>query len=211
MGQWDFQPNLNSTESSLGDQMEYQNWEESELFGYPIKYIKATETEDNSIFNESTSREFISSNGYDLKYKKDDDSLYQGSEVFGGFGYTPSYSNVAYISVKYFKDLGFEPIEGDLIYDKTDDIIFEITKVDTETETQSSLRMNNRIFSRKLYLKQYSFSYKDSFDSNLEDELMSDEINLEELDKLNDSLRSDIDSEGVIDNTNVDEIFGDLG
>ena len=64
MGLWDLQPDLITTESALGDQMEYQYWEESEIFGYPIKYLKASETENNTIFSESTAREFLDANGF---------------------------------------------------------------------------------------------------------------------------------------------------
>lgn len=211
MGNWTFQPHLDSTESVLGEQMIYQYWEESSLFGYPVKYLQASELANNKIFSESTSREFLDNKGFSFKVKKEEDSIYNGIENYGGFGYTPSYSNIFYIATKYFDDEGIEPIEGDLVFDEIEKVLYEITKVDTKTETQLNLRINDTIFARKIYLKQYTYSYKDDFDTDLEDELFTDDTNLEELDKLNDTLRDNITNEDVLDETDIDKIFGDLG
>lgn len=211
MGLFHFQPDLENIETDLKEQYKYQYKEESELFGYPIHYIKPEELESNTIFNESTSREFIRDNSTQMFCKRDEDSMFSGSEVYGGFGYQPSYTNVLYVAVLYFEGAYIEPQEGDLIYDSTDHIMFEVTKVDSLTDTQSNLRMNETVFARKLYCKQYTYSYKDSFDTTTAEESFDDSINIQELDKLNDTLRSDINTDGNLDLTKKDDIFGDFG
>lgn len=210
MGLWDFQPNLTSTESALGNQYLYQYQEHTNLQGYPYKYIKAVETESNDIFNESTARDFLTTNGYSIKVKKDEDQMFSGSEVFGGFGYLPSYSNIIYIPSLTLTELNIEPLEGDLMYDEISKVLFQITKVDTLTETQLNLKINDLVLARKVYLKQYQFSYKDNFDDTTEDELFEIETSLEELDKLNDTLNTNIDNTDSINKNDIDNVFGDF-
>ena len=208
---WDMQIDLVNTESNLGNTLYYQYYEETNIMGYPIKYVQAVETENNPIFGESTARDFLSSNGFDMKSKRDDDTMYQGGEVYGGFGYTPSYSQILYIPKKYFDDLNIEPLEDDLIYDKIDNIFFQISKVNTKTEEQGNIKVNNLILAYKIYLKQYTWGYKDTFDASLTDELIDDELTLEDLENINLDLETNIDSMNILDNTKKDNIFGDLG
>jgi len=214
---WNMQTDLlQGTEINLANTLIYQTWEESEIYGYPIKYIKATETQNNPIFSESTAREFLSTNGYNMSSKRDEDTLYTGSEVFGNFGYTPSYNQILYIAVKYFTDieaitlLPFVPIEGDLIYDKTDNIFFEITKVDTKTETQSSLRINKTLLAHKIFLKQFKWSYNDNFDTSLTTELIDTKLTVQDLANINLELDTAIADLGIIDYTEDDSIFGEF-
>ena len=209
MGLWSFQPNLNTTEETLGNQLKYQYQEETNLNGYPYRYIKAEEISNDKIFNESTARQFITSNGYDMNVKKDEDSMFGGGEMFGGFGYMPSYTNVLYIPALTLEEIDLDPKEGDLMFDIISKLIFQITKVDTKADTQLSLRINDLLLARKVYLKQYSFSYKDSFDETTEDDLFEIDTALEELDKLNDTLNFDIDETGSINKYDVDDVFGD--
>lgn len=208
---WNMQPDLVNTEPAYGEQIYYQYYENSEIYGYPIKYIKAVEVESNKIFQESTARDFLDTNGFPMKMKRDEDNLYNGTEVFGGFGYTPSYNQIIYLSKKYFDDLTITPLEGDLIYDYTDNIFFQITKVDDKTEDQLNIRINDFIFGYRIYLKQYQFSYNDTFDPTLEAEIMDPDLSLEDLANLNLGLNTEIDNENVRDTTTTDEIFGELG
>lgn len=211
-GFWNtLQPDLQNKEPVFGDQYKYQYKEHSQMSGYPIKYLKAEEVTNNKIFSESTSRDFLSENGFSFFCKRDEDSMYNGTEVYGNFGYVPSYTNVLYIATLYFEENNIEPLEGDLIFDETDDILFEITKVDTLIEAQANLRVNKTVIARKIYCKHYTYSYKDNFDDDLKDELYEDSINNEELDKLNDTLKDNIEELDVIDNTEFDKVFGDLG
>jgi len=204
-----FQPN-NTNSFKYFEMMIKNHHEEAKLFGYSIKYLQPTETENNTIFSESTAREFLDLNAHDFFYKLEEDSMYDGSELFGGFGNVSSYSNVCYIPIKFFTDADIEPIEGDIVFDNTDNIFFEVTKVDPLTETQTNLRINNAIFSRKLYLKQYKFGYKDKFDDALLEPL-DDVFTQEDLDTLNDVLNTDIDDLDVVNSDSIDAIFGDLG
>lgn len=207
---WNLQPDLENIESNLGETMFYQYWEEAELTGYPVKFLKAVEVSNNKIFQESTARSFINTNGFDMKSKRDEDNLYSGTEVFGNFGYTPSYNQIIYVPIKYFTDMSQEPVIGDLFYDKTDEILFEITKIDSLTESQSSIRINNKLFSYKIYLKHYQWSYNDKFDSNLETELIDDELDLQQLDQLNKDLTDEIDGLNILDENETDDVFGEF-
>ena len=210
MGKFNFQPDLNLVETSFGNQVEYMHWEAMELTGYPIKFIKAIDSTEDEIFNETTSRSFIAANGYPMKCKRSDDSVYAGSEVFGGFGYTPNYNDSIFVAVKYFKDSDIVPEEQDLVFDETQNILFQITKVDTLLETQQSMRINDRQFSYKIYLKHYTYGYKDSIDTELSDEMFEDHVKDDVLASMNDSLISAIADMDVMDETRIDEIFGDL-
>lgn len=210
MAQFNFQPNLNLDENVLGDQIEYQHWEAMEISGYPIKFIKAVKVEENKIFNESTARSFTSANGYSMRCKRSDDSFYAGTETFGGFGYAPSYSDNMFVAVKYFKDIGLVPEEQDLIFDEVQNILFQITKVDTLLESQSSVRVNDRMFSYTIYLKHYSQSYKDSIDTELSEEMLETGYTDDILDALNSDLNDAIDELVILDETRKDDVFGDL-
>jgi hypothetical protein len=207
---WNFQPDLNVTESTLGNQTEYQHWECAEIAGFPMIFMKAEHTETDGIFNEGTARSFLSSNGYNMKYLKSDTSVYAGTELFGSFGYSAGYNDVVFIPVKYFKDIDLVPQERDLIFDDTQNLVFEITKVDTLTETQESLRVNDRLFSYKVYLKRYSKFYKDSFDTELSEEIFTPDFNDDVLYDLNADLDQAIEDMGIEDDTRIDDIFGDL-
>lgn len=209
MPQWNFQPDLNLKESTLGNQIEYQHWEVAELSGYPIKFIKAIHTEDNTIFNEGTARSFLDANGYSMRSLRGDDSVYSGTELFGAFGYNAGYNDTIFIPVKYFNDITLEPEERDIVFDSVQNVVYEITKVDTLTETQDSLRINDRMFSYKVYLKKYSKFYKDSFDV-VEDEIFTPDFNIAVLDSLNTTVQTDVTNLGVEDTTVTDNVFGDL-
>jgi hypothetical protein len=209
MPQWNFQPDLNVKESILGNQLEVQHWEVAEISGYPIKFIKAEHTENNDIFNEGTARSFLDSNGYTMRSLRSDDTVYGGTELFGSFGYSAGYNDVIYVPIKYFKDIDLLPDERDLVFDDVQDIVYEITKVDTLNETQESLRINDRLFSYKIYLKRYSKFYKDSFDT-VQDDIFTPEFNNEVLDELNSDLQQAITDLDVEDNTEIDEIFADF-
>ena len=158
--------------------------------------MRATEIEGDAIFQESTSREFLDINAHDMFIKKDEDVMYSGDELFGGFGLTPTYEAIYFIPQKYFIDLGFEPIEGDIISDEQG-TIFEISKTDGKTASQLSIKIGDMTLSRRVYLKQYSFDYKDKFDSVLLDDI-EDEFTSEDLALLNDALESNIDDLDII-------------
>ena len=210
MAQWNFQPDLNLTESTLGDQTEFQYWECAENMGFPMIFMKADHIENNEIFNEGTARSFISANGYSMKYMKSDTSVYAGGELFGAFGFSAGYNDIIFVPVKYYKDLDIIPQERDLVFDDTQNIVFEITKVDTLTETQESLRLNDRLFSYKIYLKRYNKFYKDSFDTDLSDEIFTPDFNDAVLNDLNSDLEQSITDMDIVDNTRTDDVFGDL-
>ena len=211
MGKWKMNPDLTNTEPALGEQIKYQHKEISSLRGYALKYIQATETENNTIFSESTQREFSTLKGYDFFCLKDEDSMYTGSELYNSFGYTASYTNIFYVPILFFEEQGIEAQVGDLVFDETDNVLYEITKVGSKTESNLNIKINNTIFSVKLYLKQYQFGYKDSFDDELEDEFFDEDVNLQELDKLNDTLIDDIEDLDVIDDNEFDNVFGTFG
>lgn len=210
MPQWNFQPDLNVKENTLGNMIETQHWECAEIAGFPMIFMKAEYTETDGIFNEGTARSFLSSNGSIMRYLKSDTSVYAGTELFGSFGFSAGYNDKIFIPVKYFKDLNIVPEEGDLVFDDTQNIVFEITKVDTLTETQEAIRVNDRMFSYPIYLKRYSKFYKDSFDTELSDEIFTPDFNDDVLDDLNSDLKTSIDEMNVTDDTEIDEIFGDL-
>jgi len=210
MGQFNFQPDFNVKESVFGDQVEKQHWEVMELSGYPVKFIKATKVAENEIFNESIARAFTTENGYSMRCLRSDDTFYAGTEMFGGFGYTPSYTEAIFIAVKYFKDISVLPEEQDLVFDEVQNILFQITKVDTLLESQSSVRANDRLFSYKIYLKHYAQSYKDSIDVNLSNEILEAGYSDDILDALNSDLNDSIDELAVLDETRTDDVFGDL-
>lgn len=207
---WNFQPDLNTIEPILGDQTEYRHWECAEISGFPMIFMKAEHTSTDSVFNEGTARSFLTINGHNMKYLKSDTTMYSGGELFGAFGFNAGYNETVFVPVKYFKDLSIEPQERDLVFDDVQNIVFEITKVDTLEETQVSLRVNDRLFSYKIYLKKYNKFYKDSFDEGLEDEIFTPDFNDSILDDLNDDLQTDLDLLDVQDDTRVDDIFGDL-
>ena len=210
MGLFNFQPDLTNKDLVLGNQIEYQHWEAMELTGYPVKFIKAVEVSSNPIFNESTGRSFLLENGYTMRCKRTDDSVYAGGEVFGGFGFTPNYNDSIYIAVKYFNDIGLVPEEQDLVFDDVQNIVYQITKVDTLLEAQQSLRINDRMFSYRIYLKHYTYGYKDNVEPALASELFEPELNDDMLADMNSHLVDAIADMDVLDETRIDEIFGDL-
>ena len=205
-----FQPNK-TTESKFYDMRITQSHEASKLTGYPIYYLKPNTVKDDAIFGEVISREFLESNAHPMYIFRDDDTQFGGSELFGGFGYTPTYNAVIYIPVKWFSDLGIEPIEGDVIYLQNDEILFEITKVTDRTEAHTGDIINNTLINYKLYLKHYELS-DDKFTqfADNKDLIPMDELELNsDLESLNDSLTNDITAMDIVDSTETNP-FGEL-
>jgi hypothetical protein len=170
-----------------GDIRESQVYESSKLFGRKVYYIQSEVISNDEIFQENVSRKFLDDNTYEFYSFRDNDTFFDGSDGFGGFGFIPSYSDILYIPIKWFTDNNIEPKEGDLIlYDKTQlSHLFEITKVDTKTEEYNGDVVNGRRFSYKIYLKLYekaddNFNDVD-FNINPETEtlldLVSDDLN----------------------------------
>ena len=204
-----FQPKLITKQSRLGKQMIDQYYEQCNLFGYSFQYLQAKELKADKIFNESTQREFLEENAINIFVNKDEDSEFAGSELFSSFGYTSSYTNTFYIPVKTTVYFDFIPQEGDLMYDNTMDVLYEITKVDTLNETQSNLRVGDLLLAYKVYAKTYTYSYKDNIEDSIEEDINGIEILEEELDKLNATLQQDIVETNVMSNDRVDNIFGE--
>lgn len=135
--------------------------EASKLFGYQCIYIPAVDLEENGIWREVTARKFANVVKHDFYYTKDNDTFFNGTESFGGFGFMPMYSEIKYIAKKWFDDVSIEPTEGDLIYDVIEDMIFEITKVNDNISEFNGDKIHNRIFNHKLYLELYKPDFND--------------------------------------------------
>jgi len=203
---FNFQPN---TQEFYFDQREQQVYESSKLFGRLVWYLKASVVTDDKIFGEAIARDFLVENAYQFYGFRDNDTQYTGMETFGGFGFVPQYNDIIYIPTLWFKDNNFEPIENDLVYYEEDNMLFEITKVNTLTEQYGGDVINNRRFTYKLYLKLYSLA-----DDNFTGFETTDIAEIEGLDdvslnNLNDSLIQDIANENIVDTTRENP-FGDL-
>jgi len=199
-----FQPKVN-TEKTF-DYRENQVYEAAKLFGRPMWYLRSNVIEDDKIFGEAISRDFLNENAYEFYGTRDNDTSFAGSETFGGFGFVPSYNSIIFIPVKYFKITHFDPIEGDLIY--MEDKLFEITKVNTLTEAYEGDRINERLFNYKIYLKLYNLT-DDNFD--IPDIPNIEYLDSPDLNNLNDDLTSDIENEQPIIVADQNNPFGDLG
>lgn len=185
-----------------------QAHEASSIVGYPIYYLQSDNIETDEIFGEATKRNFLAQNSHEMYCFRDEDTNFGGNEVFGGFGYTPTYNDIRYVPVKWFTDLSIEPIEGDLIYDQDYEILFEITKVGTLTETHTGDVINNTLINYKLFLKQY-VKGNDTFDTGIDtsiDELEADTI----IDNYNDDLTTDLENLDVRDSVTRTNPFGNL-
>lgn len=146
--------------------------EASKLFGYPCIYIPAVDLEENGIWREITARKFANVVKFDFFYTKDNDTFFNGSESFGGFGFMPMYSDIKYIASKWFDDVSIKPMEGDLVYDINEDMIFEITKVNDNISEYNGDKIQNRIFNNKLYLE----LYKPDFNDDLAGDVMFNDV-----------------------------------
>lgn len=135
--------------------------EASRLFGYPCLYIPSEDLIENGIFREITARKFANVVKHSFFYTKDNDTFFNGGESFGGFGFMPMYSDIKYIAVKWFDDVGITPMEGDLVYDVNEDMIFEITKVNDNISEFNGDKIQDRVFNNKLYLELYKPDFND--------------------------------------------------
>ena len=203
-----FQPNFNTDEKPFGDMLEYGAYESIRLFGYPCTFVSAEAITDNKIFGEQTARNFLIANGHPMFFNDTEDTVYGGTELFGGFGMTPNYNKKIYIAIKEFKDIDKVPLEGDLIFDNNYDIIFEITKVDTLTE-QNIGKLNNRQFTYSIYLKHYQFDYDDNIENLSEFDADMEDFTLEDLSLTNSEVTTDVNNLGIIDSTRTNP-FGTL-
>lgn len=196
---FNFQPKVHTEE--IFNIRENQVWEAAQLVGKQVFYMKATNIDTDEIFGEVISRDFINTNMYEMWATRDNDTHFMGTEVFGGFGLIPLYSDILYIPVKFFKDIdsSFEPLEGDLIYygDIEFNALFEITKVGDSTEEYEGDKINGRLFNYKIYLKQYNRADDDftGFETTSIPEVEGlDDV---DLDNLNDDLQLNISNENV--------------
>ena len=195
-----------------------QVWESSKLFGRECYYIQATDVETNDIFKEVTARNFESINKHTFYYTRDNDTFFNGTESFGGFGYLPMYSDIKYIAKKWFDDVDIEPLEGDLIYDVIENVLFEITKVDENISEYNGDKILDRVFNHKLYLELYKPDYNDTLNNNIlcesgidcdseidtNNDTLFDDIN--QID-LNNELTTDLEDEDMI-SIDLDNPFG---
>ena len=177
-----------------------QVWESSKLFGRECYYIQATDVETNDIFKEVTARNFESINKHTFYYTRDNDTFFNGTESFGGFGYLPMYSDIKYIAKKWFDDVDIEPLEGDLIYDVIENVLFEITKVDENISEYNGDKILDRVFNHKLYLELYKPDYND----NLDNDVLYNDINQTDL---NSELTTELEDEDMI-SIDLDNPFG---
>ena len=177
-----------------------QVWESSKLFGRECYYIQATDVETNDIFKEVTARNFESINKHTFYYTRDNDTFFNGTESFGGFGYLPMYSDIKYIAKKWFDDVTIEPLEGDLIYDVIENVLFEITKVDENISEYNGDKILDRVFNHKLYLELYKPDYND----NLDNDVLYNDINQTDL---NSELTTELEDEDMI-SIDLDNPFG---
>ena len=110
------------------------------------------------------------------------------------------YSDIKYIAKKWFDDVDIEPLEGDLIYDVIENVLFEITKVDENISEYNGDKILDRVFNHKLYLELYKPDYND----NLDNDVLYNDIN--QID-LNNELTTDLEDEDMI-SIDLDNPFG---
>lgn len=192
---YNFQPTPNT--DLWGDHREVQVWEASKLYGRPVRYMKPTMIKENKIFGESVARNFTDANSYPMMALRDDDTHFSGTESFGGFGLIPQYNDAIHIPVKWFKDLGIDPIEGDVVYYQNEDILFEVSKVMPLTDAYAGDKINERLFNQKLFLKLYHLA-DDNF--NVVAPELVNLANLDDIDlnTLNDDLSDIIESLDIV-------------
>lgn len=188
---FNFQPIMTE---QWADNRDNQTYEISQLYGREIYYLQATQIEENHIFGESISRDFLASKAHKMMSLRDNDTSYSGTESFGGFGLVPQYNDIQYIPVKWFTDLGIEPMEGDLIYNTENNTMFEIAKVGTLTDDYAGTIINNRKFVYKVFLRLYEMS-DDNF-TNFDTTPISEigQFDAEVLNDLNADLRTEVES-----------------
>ena len=182
---YNFQPKMTD---KFFDNRDIQTYEISQLYGREIYYLQATQIEENHIFGESISRDFLSENAHKMMSLRDDDTSYSGTESFGGFGMISQYNDVQHIPIKWFTDIGLEPIEGDLIYNMENQTLFEISKVGTLTDDYSGTIINNRKFVHKLFLRLYDLHTDDNF-------IDFDATEISELEQLDDDVLNDLNAD----------------
>jgi len=192
-----------------GNQREVQVYEASVIYGRKVYYMKPNNINTNEIFGEVLTRDFLNANSYEMYSTRDNDTMYEGGETFGGFGFVPSYNSIQYIPIKFFKDKNITPAEGDLIYQLEDNMLFEVTKIGDKTEEYNGSVINNRLFNYKLYLKLYSLADDDFTGFNNTEAPELDKLDDTLLNNLNDTLTATINNENPVTVTNTNP-FGDL-
>ncbi len=197
---FNFQPDVSQVHF---DNRYNQVWEASKLIGRPCYYYQPEEVRRDDVFKEIESRKFDNSKKYDFFFTRDNETMFNGTESFGGFGYLPSYADIFYIPKKWFDDVIITPLEGDLIYDITNEMIFEVTKVNENVSEWNGDVIGGRVFNNKLYLKLYEAGYNDDISTLTE---FSD-IDLE---NLNGDLTGVLDTLNTNVTISVDNPFGEL-
>lgn len=205
---FNFQPTPKT--NAWGDMRENQTYEASKLFGRKVHYLQATNIDTNEIFGEAISRDFLATKTFEMWATRDNDTHFTGVESFGGFGLIPMYHDILFIPKKFFTEFAITPYEGDLIYYETESMMFEIVKVDTNTEEYKGDTVNARRFNHKLYLKLYSIA-DDSFTgfetTTIPEMETFDDLTLNDL---NTTLTTEIETMDVATPASALNPFGDL-
>ena len=161
-----FRPKVNT--EAIFDMRYDQVHEASELFGFKVYYLQASDVDTNVIFSEIERKEFTKNKAFPMFAIRDNDTMFQGTESFGGFGYVPSYHDIKYIPKKWFDVINITPIEGDLIFDTETSMMMEVSKVDENIDEFSGNKIGQRVFTHKIFLKTYDTSTESTVDDTME-------------------------------------------
>lgn len=170
------------------------------LFGVQLKYIDVTHAEPDYIFGEHLANTL--ERGVPLRLiseNVEEDYYPEDGGLFSKFGYTTQLDVATFWgSTNYFEELGITPQEDDILYYEKTKKMFEITHVTLIDD-----------FKYKIDTRLFNYSHEEVADDVTEPSILNlEDINDEEVTKINTPITNQNDEDDFIDEGDGDGLFG---
>lgn len=129
-------------------------------FGVPLVYIRAVNKNRDEILGEYQRQHYLAENVYELYGMFETFSSFEGElDLYSKFGIQVQENMHINISSKTFLDLGFQPMQNDLIYWNDGNSVFEVTFVSRDVDNTAAFFMGGKPHAMvwKLTAKKYVF------------------------------------------------------
>lgn len=155
--------NVTSSESTLF----YNATDEGiNMFGIPLKYLRAVNKNKDEILGEFQHQIYDQSTVYDIYGMLENKISFDGGDLYSKFGIAMQDSMNIFVSGKTFDDLDFQPVAGDIVYWSASNAALEVIRADNETE-ESGFYTGGTTMAWKLVTRKYTYD-SDIFSTGIE-------------------------------------------
>lgn len=138
-----------------------------DMFGIPLKYIRANNKNLDSILGEFQHQVYDATEVYDIYGILENPTAFEGQDLYSKFGITIQDSCNIFVSDKTWQNLGFFPASGDIIYWIDANTALEVTRASRELEESGFYLGGRTAIAWKVITKKHTFD-NDTFSTGIE-------------------------------------------